>query len=463
MKPTLKATLAVLLAAALAAAGWLAYRHIFAPKPLDVASLRTHTVTVGDLLRTVSATGNVAAAGELTLFLQVGQKAERVHVQAGDRVQAGDVLIEYDLSARRDELLRREREILLGIENAELNLEGLLMPASGNALLQYQSDVTDAEKAVSDAEAELLSHGLRLSQQEERLAEAERTLSRSRALFDGGALSLREYELAQTQHTDARDLLANLQIGLDTRVRTLEAREAQLADARARLRNARNPQNDPSVDLRRRQQQNAIELSRIELSRVREDLERLVERTVSPVDGHVSHVYLTEGQTTSHGAAVVTLHDRSALKIKADICEFDAPMVRLGQDALVSTQGSPGVVFYGVVTDMAAAARQKEASDDVVLAIEITLAESPEDVLLPGFSADIELVLERAESTLSVPLSAIGYDDGQPFVYVINGGQIRKTPVTVGLSAGRMVQIVKGLSPGNLVAAEPIPEGAIFP
>jgi HlyD family secretion protein len=454
-KKILKFFLTLLILAAVAAGGWYAYRELTKPKPLDVSALRTEEVRRGNLLLTVHATGKISGLTETSLFLEASQKVARVPVREGDRVQAGDVLVEYDITQERDELLRREREVLLSIENAELTLQNLLLPAAGNELLQYQSDVAQSEKSVMDAETDIRSHQLRIAQQEIKITEAERALERSHALFLGGAITRREYEFSQTQLTDQHDILDNLHIQLETRQRTLELREAHLRDAQARLRNVRNRGNDPAVDIKYQQQENAIALSRIELERIRADLDRLAEVTVSPIDGHVAALNVKEGQTAARGGEIIRLEDQSGLMVKADISEYDAPKIAPGFDALVSTQGLPGVYFNAKVETVASAALERDGSDDVVVPMEFRLLNT-DSRLKAGFSVDVDIVLEKAENVLYIPASALlPSPNGGAAVYVVRGMEAVSVAVETGLSAGRNVEIKDGLQEGDAVVTDP--------
>jgi len=53
---------------------------------------------------------------------------------------------------------------------------------------------------------------------------------------------------------------------------------------------------------------------------------------------------------------------------------------------------------------------------------------------------------------LSVPVSATKVDQGRAWVYVIDNGKARKVEVGLGVSDGRTVQVVRGLSADQMVA-----------
>ena len=70
---------------------------------------------------------------------------------------------------------------------------------------------------------------------------------------------------------------------------------------------------------------------------------------------------------------------------------------------------------------------------------------------LAGMTARVALVVASPEA-LTVPQGAVEVDQGRAWVWVIEEGKAHKTEVGLGLSDGRVVQIVRGLKPDQIVA-----------
>ena len=72
--------------------------------------------------------------------------------------------------------------------------------------------------------------------------------------------------------------------------------------------------------------------------------------------------------------------------------------------------------------------------------------------LLPGLFARVRLPVGEPHKTLAVAERAIGSDQGQKYVLVVNGkNEVDYRPVTLGKSEGRLRVIAEGLRPGERV------------
>ena len=75
-----------------------------------------------------------------------------------------------------------------------------------------------------------------------------------------------------------------------------------------------------------------------------------------------------------------------------------------------------------------------------------------------GYSANAEIVLERADQVLSVPESAIEFDGDDTYVYRKNGSAYERVAVKTGLSDGVNIEITDGLKQGDVVRGPKIIE-----
>lgn len=82
----------------------------------------------------------------------------------------------------------------------------------------------------------------------------------------------------------------------------------------------------------------------------------------------------------------------------------------------------------------------------------IARAPNPEGRLLPGMSADVELVLERRESALTIPSQAVVGEGRDFFVYKVGeDGSAMRTTVTLGTRTATSVEVLSGLAQGDVV------------
>jgi len=416
---------------------------------------RLHTVAYGEVSEKVVAEGTVEPKNTVTLYLDAAQTVKEVNIKPGDAVKAGDVLVAYDIEDTVRELSRKREEAVLNHKNAQLVLQGIASPLEGNELLQYQSEVTSAEKNVFDAETDIKSIEVKLTQQQIRVDDALRVRNETERLLESGLATQSAFDSAETAYRNALETQNDLLLQKASREKTLESRETQLADAQSRLANAQNRFFETSTALRYAQQQNAVQLAQLAIDELDDTLAKLTETTVSPITGGVQSVSAVEGATLPKSGIVAMLQDLSEIVVRADVTEFDAPMLSIGQNVSIAPGGLPDAVYTGVVTKIAAAAIEKEKSsgDEVVVPVEIKV-QNADERLKAGYSADIEVFLSQTSNVLFVPTQALRYEDDAVYVFVLRDDAAVKTPVTLGLRGDRAAEVSFGLQEGDVVLVD---------
>jgi len=174
----------------------------------------------------------------------------------------------------------------------------------------------------------------------------------------------------------------------------------------------------------------------------------------APFDGVVAEVSTEVGEwiTPSPPAVpvppVLDLLDPTSVYITAPIDEMDAERVELGQEVRVRVDSRQGEQFPGLLVRVAPYVLDVvEQNRTVEVEAELSdrlVAES----LLPGTSADIEVVLLRHEEVLQIPTGAIG-PGGE--VLVVVDGRLEARTITPGLRNWRTTEVLAGLVEGDLV------------
>jgi HlyD family secretion protein len=144
--------------------------------------------------------------------------------------------------------------------------------------------------------------------------------------------------------------------------------------------------------------------------------------------------------------AVLDLLDPSSLYVTAPIDEVDAERVKVGQPARIQVDSRPGEQFAGTLVRVAPyVVDVLEQNRTVEVEAEVTDAAAARSVL-PGTSADLEVILSRREAVLRVPTAAIA--EGSK-VLVLAAGRLAERTVRAGLRNWQFTQIVEGLSEGE--------------
>lgn len=101
---------------------------------------QTVAAFIGDLHTSLSASGKVAAAREAQLAMDMQGKVARVMVEAGDRVAAGDVLVELESDALERAVATAEQNLII----QQATLDELLAGASDADILAAQANLGSA-------------------------------------------------------------------------------------------------------------------------------------------------------------------------------------------------------------------------------------------------------------------------------------------------------------------------------
>ena len=195
----------------------------------------------------------------------------------------------------------------------------------------------------------------------------------------------------------------------------------------------------------------AVEQARaaVELSSRR--IDQLV--ITAPFDGIVADLSVEVGEYTTPSPPgmpippVMDLIDPGSLYVSAPMDEVDSARIAPGQPVRVTIDAYPGRGFPGRVTRVAPYVLDVEEQNRTV-EIEVAL-DNPDAVrLLPGTSADVEVILQAREDVLRIPTPAL-LEGGK--VLVVKDGRLEERTVRTGLRNWDWTEVLDGLAPGDQV------------
>jgi len=175
---------------------------------------------------------------------------------------------------------------------------------------------------------------------------------------------------------------------------------------------------------------------------------------VAPFEGVVAEVstevgeWVTPSPPLLTAPAVVDLIDPTSLYVSAPMDEVDSAQVHAGQAVKLTVDSRPGEVFAASVIRVAPYVLDLETQNRTV-EIEVELDDDAATAeLLPGTSADVEVVLEVRDGVLRLPTSALLEGDR---VLVLEEGELKERSVKLGLRNWRYAELQGGLSEGEAV------------
>lgn len=168
---------------------------------------------------------------------------------------------------------------------------------------------------------------------------------------------------------------------------------------------------------------------------------------LAPIGGTVGKIYVEVGQTVAPTIPVATIASfYGNVKVKAPISDLDLPYVRQGTNATISVTAVQNGGFQGAVSKVSAVLDAMSGSATVEVSIP-----NPEQKLIPGMACSINLLLEKKDNVIALPLAAL-FTDGQPRVLIVNEQNIAKIrEVKIGLVGNELIEIKSGLSAGERV------------
>ncbi len=220
----------------------------------------------------------------------------------------------------------------------------------------------------------------------------------------------------------SRELLDQLESRRDVAVASCEAGAAKVREAEA-----------------------ALTLARVNLS-----------KTVlrAPFDGVVAEVSTEVGEWITPSPPgvpippVIELIQPSRIYVSAPLDEVDVAKVHVGQPVRITLDAYPGREFAGRVTRVAPYVLDIEEHSRT-FEVEVEFEDAGfAATLLPGTSADVEVILDSREDVLRIPSYALV--EGKR-VLVVDGDVLAARQVEAGLSNWAFTEIVEGLAADELV------------
>jgi len=174
----------------------------------------------------------------------------------------------------------------------------------------------------------------------------------------------------------------------------------------------------------------------------------------APFDGVVAEVSAEVGEWITPAPPgvpippVIELIDPDQIYVSAPLDEVDSGKVRTGLPVRVTLDARPGASLSGRLVRVAPYVQDAQEQNRT-FEVEVDLDDrATARTLLPGTSADVEVILQVHADVLRVPAYALMQDTR---VLVVRDGRLVATAVTIGLRNWDFVEIASGLAPGDPV------------
>lgn len=348
------------------------------------------TVERGDMTRRVRAPGTLVPERVRWISSVTAGRIERIEAEPGEEVGPGTVLMELSNPDVLVEALQAER----ALTDAEAELV--------NTRIRLNNEILNQRATVAEVEADFL--------------DARRTADNNGPLVDMGLIAQPEYESSRER---------------------AEALSERLEAERERLE-----QEEGAMDERLEAQRAQVERLRSVAEFQRDRVESMVVR--AGVEGVVVELPGQEGQWVGPGEELARIVQPGPLKAELRVPEARAPEIAVGQPATVDTRSD---LLEGQIS------RMDPAAEEGTVRVDVQFDEDLPSSARPNLGVDGRVELERLEDVLHVPMPVNARAESAVEVFRLDedGRTARRTTVRLGRSSVNTVEVMEGLQEGDRV------------
>ena len=248
------------------------------------------------------------------------------------------------------------------------------------------------------------------------LAEVQREYDRVQALYQDGVVSREEYEMKNSQLASARENVAAAESQVEVITRGQSSRSSGIS----------------ITDLR------------------------------STMTGVVLSVPVKEGASVSgtsaftDGTTVAKIADMNDIIFRGFIDETEVAMLKVGMDMELHLGSMQEVTIPATLDYIAPEGEMQNGAKMFEVKASASIPDSV--TIRSGYSANASIVIGTATNVLSCDETAISFEEGKPYVYVLTSDpadtahqQFERRAVTIGLSDGLTIELKSGVKSGELL------------
>jgi HlyD family secretion protein len=425
----------------------------FSAASIDAPAYRTAAVERGDIIATVQAAGTLNALVTVDVGSQISGQVKELYADFNSSVSQGQVIARVEPEIYEAKLAQSQ---------AELEMAETMVSVQRAQIERDRAGAENARAAQESAKAQTTRAGLALD-------DATQDRERKRPLAQQNIVTAADWERIQNAHRSAQaQVTASRALEL-SQAAAIGAAEAALKMADAQLTNT----------LAQVKQKQAV------LRQAQIDVDRTYIR--APVTGTVVNRAVSGGQTVAASLQTPTLftiaQDLTQMQVEASVVEADVSRFEIGQPVTFTVDAHPGRLFSGNVKQIRKA---PQIVQNIVTYVVVITTKNPDEVLLPGMTANLQVVVAKREGVLKVPNTALRFHpagqvakneqklatraetaetsaDGPGVsgrVFVLNPkGQPTLVQLQLGITDGRVTEVLSG----DLKEGQPVIIGSAAP
>ncbi len=401
--------------------------------------VRTHTVTRGDLVVTVTEQGTLESSENTEIKCKVRGNSTVIWViEAGTQVKPGDELVRLDTLAIEDAISERTKfahSTRSGAERSRADVARAKLAIPEYLEGRYRSELTTLEKDLAIAQSNLRT--------------AQNMLDHTEMLAAKGYVSELQVEEGRFALTRAKLNMGVTEIEIDvleefTKAMELETLNGDLKAARASLA---AEEERSKADAARRD----LALEELEYCVIKAERSGLV--VYPSAEKWKEAPQIEEGSTVHKDQVLLLMPDLSKMQVKVGIHESIVDRIKPGLAARITL---PDKTLDGKVSSVAAVTRPAGWWTGNVVKYD-TIIELPSvEGLKPGMTAEVEVLIDRHEDVLIIPVAAVVETDQEYFCWVETADAPQRRALQLGDSNDSFIVVKSGLKEGDQIVLDPL-------
>jgi HlyD family secretion protein len=353
------------------------------------------TAQTKDITTYYSFSGNIEAKDSQTVYSKNVLPIKKIYVKEGDIVKKGEKLFVFDNSGIASSI----DQAAASLEIAKINYEKAKSSNKDAQILQAQSAVDSAQIAYDNAKT---------------------NLDNATLLYNQGTLTAQELAQAQSAYDTANTQLINakksLSIATESAEQNIQIAKEQLNQAQASYDNITQQADDLVV--------------------------------TAEISGEVNDIYAKENQTVTMGSPIMNIVNYDQLEVTVKVDEYDLAAISVGKEVSL-TVSALDIEVKGTVEKVS---KQATVVNGVSFFPTKIAIESNENLRV-GMSTEIKILNQYAADATTISMKALQFDnENQPFIYYRDEeDKVATRKVKTGINDGTTVQILEGLSPGDII------------
>lgn len=172
------------------------------------------------------------------------------------------------------------------------------------------------------------------------------------------------------------------------------------------------------------------------------------QRVYAQYTGTLEELFVKEDDMLQPGTQIARLVDYDRLEVSVDVDEYDIDALTLGKQGEVFINAL-GQTVGGTVSSIARSATTQGGVSFYAVKLQV----EAQPGIRSGMSVEVRVLKESAPGAITLPLSAISYDDdNNPYVLLQQDKDMVQRYIVTGISDGVYVQVVSGVSDGESIS-----------